>query len=433
MKRLPAHLISFCCLILSPAFTSSLQLTAQEAEEESAEEGHAFELAGYGEILFQHFDYGPDRKSGPNGSPEDSRSVVSLPRAVFEMEYHFEPDLYLEAEVEFEYGGTGSAMELEYEEFGEYEAEVEKGGEVVLEEIHLTKEFFPELSLRIGHFILPIGLVNKAHEPKDYFPTIRPESETELIPTTWHETGIEAFGSIADFNYRLQLVNGLDATGFTSEHWIAGGHQTRFELVQATNMAVVAALDYTGVEGLSVGGAFYRGNSTGNRPKNDMEGIDGYVTIFDGHVTFQRGPFTARGMFLRGDLQNAAIISQRNSSISKNLQVPRTPVASAAQAWSGEIGYDVFSLLPSESRYKLYPFLRYEYYNAMEETSGNVIADQRFNRTVATAGLNFFLTDNVVLKADYSHRELGLDTYNPENTIGIALGYSGEFFEAGEE
>lgn len=163
-----------------------------------------------------------------------------------------------------------------------------------------------------------------------------------------------------------------------------------------------------------------------------MEGIDGYVTIFDGHLAFERGPLTVRGLFLRGTLQNADIISQKNSRTSKNLQVPRTPVASAAQAWSGEIGYDVFSLLPSPSRYKLYPFVRYEYYNSMEETSGDIFAVPRFERTVATGGLNFFLNDNVVLKADYSHREFGLDNYNTENTIGIALGYVGDFFETGD-
>lgn len=432
MKRLPAHLISFCCLVLFPLVVSAPKLSAQESEDAGTEEEHGFELSGYGEMLYQHFDFGPDRKSDPNGAPADSRSVVSLPRAVFELEYHFRPDLYLETEIEFEYGGTGSAMELEYEEFGEYEHEVEKGGEIVLEEIHITKEFFPELSLRLGHFILPVGLLNTAHDPDDYFTTIRPESESGIIPVTWHETGIEAFGDVAGFSYRLQLVNGLDATGFTSERWVTEGHQTKFEVAQATDMAVVGALEYKGIDGLRVGGSVYHGNSTGNRPKEDMEGIDGNVTIFDGHVAYERGPLTARGVFLRGSLQNADIISQKNLRTSKNLQVPRTPVASAAQAWAAEAGYDVFSFILPQSGYRLYPFVRYEYYNAMEETTGDVFADPRFERTVATAGLNFFLNDNVVLKADYSHREFGRENYNSENTIGFSLGYHGKFFETGD-
>ena len=43
--------------------------------------------------------------------------------------------LEFEAEVELEHGGTGTSLELDYEEFGEFEQEVSKGGEVALEEI----------------------------------------------------------------------------------------------------------------------------------------------------------------------------------------------------------------------------------------------------------------------------------------------------------
>ena len=40
----------------------------------------------------------------------------------------------LEAELEFEHGGTGITMEFDkLEEFGEFEMEVEKGGEVIVE------------------------------------------------------------------------------------------------------------------------------------------------------------------------------------------------------------------------------------------------------------------------------------------------------------
>ncbi len=422
---MPSLSLVFALLVLAGSFIGSFSpLKAQDSD------STRFVLEGYGEILYQHYDYGPDRKSGENGSPEDNRATIGIPRAVFEMEYFFKPDLYLEAEIEIEYGGTGSALELEYEESGEYEHEVEKGGEIVLEGFHITKEFSPEFSLRAGHFILPIGLVNTRHEPDDFFGTVRPESETGIIPVTWHETGLEAFGTFGDLSYQLQVVNGLDATGFTSEYWVAEGHQTKFELVQATNLAVVAALEYSGVRGLTVGGSVYQGNSTGNRPKSDMEGIDGNVTIFDGHVVYKEGPLIARALALYGQLQNAEVISQKNSRVSRNLQVPRTPVASAAIAWYGEVGCDVLPFIASDSSMKLFPFLRYEHYNSMHETPSITFPDPRFERNVVTAGLNFFLTDDVVLKADFSHRTFGLDRYNDENTIGVAVGYSGEFLRS---
>ncbi len=103
-----------------------------------AQEGK-FKIGGYGEILYSHFDYGPDQKSGPNGSPPDSRAIMDIPRLILEFGYHFTDDLSLETEIEYEHGGAGSAIELEYEEFGEFEFEAEKGGEIALEAFHITK------------------------------------------------------------------------------------------------------------------------------------------------------------------------------------------------------------------------------------------------------------------------------------------------------
>jgi len=392
-------------------------------------DGHKFEIGGYGEILYSHYNYGPDQASAPDGAPHDSRATMDLPRFVLELEYWFTRGLYIESEIEYEHGGTGSALELEYEEFGEFEFESEKGGEVLLEEFHLTKVFSPRFNARIGHFILPIGLINAEHDPGQFFTAVRPESEVGIIPTTWHETGAEVFGEASGFAYRAQVVNGLDATGFGSKYWIVGGHQGKFEETRATDLAFVGRLDFVGVDGVTLGASGYYGNSTGNRPKPDMEGIDGHVTIGDVHAVVERGALIARGMVMVGTVENADVISQRNSILPRALQVPRTPVAKTAMAWSGEIGYDVLSFLSPASRLRLFPFARYEYYNTMEDVDAGVFADPRFERTLITGGINLFLTPDVVLKADYAHRTFGDENLNAEDTFSIALGFSGTFFE----
>ena len=89
----------------------------------------SFHLEGYGELLYSHFDFGPDQKSGPNGSPPDSRATIDITRLALELEVELLKDTELAAEVEFEHGGTGAALELEFEEFGEFEQEIEKGGD----------------------------------------------------------------------------------------------------------------------------------------------------------------------------------------------------------------------------------------------------------------------------------------------------------------
>ena len=117
----------------------------------------------------------------------------------------------MSTEIEFEYGGTGSAREIEwFEENGEYETEIEKGGEVALEQFHITRLINKHISLRFGHVIVPVGLTNNHHEPINFFGVYRPEGETTILPSTWHETGIAVFGEIGRFDYELQLVNSLD-------------------------------------------------------------------------------------------------------------------------------------------------------------------------------------------------------------------------------
>ncbi len=383
-----------------------------------------FDWSAYGEMRYQHFDFGPDQKSGERGSPPDSRAILDIPRFVLEAEYELEHGFEFVAEIEFEHGGTGSALELEYEEFGEYEFESESGGEVVVEEFYLQKTFSPFLKLRAGHFILPIGLINSHHKPTQYSPSRRPESTTELIPVTWHETGIDISGKYSNLHYQLQLVNGLDATGFNSKHWIRDGHQTRFEVAKATDLALTARVDYSGIPGALIGVSGYRGNSTANRPKPDMEGTDGTVTIGEVHARYHRDPWRIQGEFLYGHVNNSIAISQKNARLSANLEVLQTPVAAGGMAYYGEIGYDVFSLAGKEQRdTALYPFFRYDYINSMEQVNDPMIADTRFERHIFTAGLNFFATQNIVVKADYSHRAFGTAKYNTENTISLAVGF----------
>ena len=52
--------------------------------------------------------------------------------------------------------------------------EVEKGGEVALEQFHITRLIHPAFNVRAGHLIVPVGLTNEHHEPINFFVTSRP-------------------------------------------------------------------------------------------------------------------------------------------------------------------------------------------------------------------------------------------------------------------
>ena len=104
-----------------------------------------------------------------------------------------------------------------YEENGEYETEIEKGGEVALEQFHISYLMNKHLNFRFGHMIVPVGLTNAHHEPLNFFGVYRPEGETTILPSTWHETGVALFGDLGNFDYELQVVSGLDPQGFRME------------------------------------------------------------------------------------------------------------------------------------------------------------------------------------------------------------------------
>ena len=126
-------------------------------------------------------DYGINRFYGGNdGNPKKNRNTISIPRFVLAFDYKFNSKWILGAEIEFESGGTGTAFELENTENGEYETEVEKGGEVAIEQFHITRLIHRSLNVRAGHIIVPVGLTNAHHEPINFFGTSRPEGETSL-------------------------------------------------------------------------------------------------------------------------------------------------------------------------------------------------------------------------------------------------------------
>lgn len=384
-----------------------------------------YRFGGYGEILYQKMDYSADRYSDPSGALYENRASITLPRVVFTFDYKFADDLILGSEIEFENGGTGSALELEYEEAGEYEMEVEKGGEVVLEQLHLTKIFSPHLSLTIGHMIIPVGITNNHHESITYFGTVRPESEDAIISLTWHETGISVHTNYKRWKASFYLVNGLDANGFSSAYWVKQGKQGIFENVKMTDPAFAYRIENKSIRNLRLSASGYIGNSTGNTQKPEkMKGLDGRVTIFSGDFEYNNSKLILRGNAIYGDLNDSYQISSINKNISKNIQYQRTMVAKNALAYGVECGY-VFRLPKPQT--KLIPFVRYEYYNSMEETAKDMLADVRFKRDIITGGLNYYLTSAVAVKVDYSHRRIGLGDYNDENTFGMAVVYTGWF------
>lgn len=375
-----------------------------------------FQIGGYGVINYFNFDWDTD---------SDRRASIDVERFVIASKYKVNDNIRFEVELEFEHGGTGVTMEFDkLEEFGEFEMEVEKGGEVIVEKLAAVFDIRPELNFRVGHIIVPIGLIAKRHRPQHYFTMARPESESNLIPSIWHENGIEIFGKIGYFNYQAQVVNGLDSTGFSSRRFIVGGHQLRFENANAENFSLVGRLDYSPASSATIGLSGYYGNTADNRPKPDLRS-NANVGIFDLHGFYEVGSIKIRGLFIYGLVQNSALISKANRSLSNNLNVKRTPVGSKAYGGYAEVGYNLLSLFGTETdRSKVLDlFVRYDNYDTMADVEGEIFDNPRWKREAWTFGLNYHPHQKLVFKCHYSARRLETKVDNKENTFGFGMGF----------
>ena len=375
------------------------------------------QLIAYGSLNYHRFDW----QIWP-----DKRNEIDFERAVLEGSYRFMPRFALHAELELEHGGTGVAVEFDrFEEFGEFEYEVEKGGEVRFEEFNISYALTGNRrhQLRAGYVKVPFGLIPFRDEPDEYLTNTLPMMENTLLPTDWAEFGLLFNGSLGQhWKYYLAFVNGLDGSAFNSANFIKRGNQKRFETVNAEDWAAVGRLDYEFGHEQALGVSGYFGNTRNNRPKPDLQ-VDAYLSMADVHFMYEWSPFEITAQLLYGYLQNAEAVSTANRNLSNNLNVKRTPVGSSALGWSAELGFELFDLLLRHPDGELIFFGRYDYYDSMHSTEGQIVDNPRWERSVVTAGINYQPVPQLVLKAQLAVEKLGVSVDNLQRTFSLGLGF----------
>lgn len=386
-----------------------------------------FTLGGYGAVNYYNY--------GRYDTDLNIKDKFDAERLNLYLGYHFNDWISLKSEIEFEHGGTGSTIELDtQEEFGEYEKEIESGGEVKIEQIHIDFKIRPYFNIRVGRMKLHMNLAQNLDRPTNYFTTHRQEMENEILPLGWYENGIQFYGTFFKqrLRYEFSITNGLDATGFSSRNWIKKGHQTRFEMTVGNSLAYSARLDYSFGKNKNTfaGIAAYINDAAANRPKNDMD-VSAYVSILEGHVSYDENYLKFSSVFLYGNIENSNIVSRKNANLSNNLGVKRTPVGKSMLGFSADIGYEVLHFLNKTTAQQLYPFMRYEYYDTMYQTEGAVVRKPRWERSVTTGGINWFVHPQVVLKAQYSTRKLGSDHFDPVTSLNTGKKQKENTFSAG--
>lgn len=392
-------------------------------------------IGGYGEaVMTRNFFSDSYLRYTDAASKKDSKGHgrFDLPHVVIFLGYDFGKGWSMGSEIEFEHGGTESAMEIETEEAGEYESEIERGGEVALEQFWIQKSFCPEFNIKLGHIIVPVGATNQHHMPTEFFGVYRPEGENTIMPCTWHETGISLWGQAGDWRYEVLFISGLDSERFGAQSWIHDGSASPYEFKIANNYAGAFRVDNTSIKGLRLSLSGYVGNSFNNTLMetngSKYDGVKGTVTIGAFDFAYNDHNWIVRGNFDYGHLSDSYAIKEFNMNMTNASPSPKQLVASDAIAAGIEAGYDFFSLSPKlrQKEQRFYLFGRYDYYDSMYKMERNAFSYDWCGRQRVAVGINYYPIRDIVIKGEYS---IGLlrSKYNNEPGISLGIAYSGFF------
>jgi hypothetical protein len=344
-------------------------------------------IGGYGEALLEIFD---DERE--DGSPSDKIDRFDFLRAVFYFGYKFSDSWVFNSEIEYEHASTS------------------EGGSVAVEFAYLDYLYRKELNFRGGLVLLPMGWLNELHEPTVYLGAVRPQTERRIIPTTWRENGIGAYGTLGGFNYRTYVVNGLDASGF-SAGGLRGGRQ-KGSKAKAEDFAWVGRLDFAGVPGLTAGLAAYLGNSGQDLEDAGGNSISVGTSIFDLHIEYRYRGLELRGLWARAELDDVARLNEALGYVGEQ-SVGETLAGGYLQA-----GFDV---LAGRGKSSLTPYLRWEQINTQEEVPDGWSADPANDQEIFTLGLAYQPIQQLIFKAEY--QSVGNEAETGVNQFNLSMGY----------
>ena len=310
-------------------------------------------IGGYGEM------YASD---GGN-----SDSIVDIYRFIPYIGYKFSDNIILNVELEFEHGGS---------QVTSYDKDTglvtsQKGGYAKVEFMYLDFLINKSFNLRLGNMLVPMGIINERHEPTLFTTVQRPGTSKYLIPSTWHESGIMAYGNIVDgLVYKFFVQTALKPKDSGSK-WIRSGRGATYKN-KGIKAGMTARIDYTGLDGLNTGISVY----------NDQQ-----LLMYDIHIDYKVSGARVYGVYTATTRSDATPLLQQDGANGGYLNA----------------SFDVLSLTSMEQSLPL--FVQYEtitpQVSPTRDEDGIIQANGTSKDTI-TIGANFFPHPQVVFKADYA-------------------------------
>ena len=324
-------------------------------------------LGGYGEI---HSNF-------TEGSESDK---MDFHRLVLYLGYDFADWIKFHSETELEHATTDD-------------------GYVAIEQAHVDFLLSDNFNIRAGRLLTPVGIINKTHEPPTFNGVERPNFSRYIIPTTWSSDGVGFFGSLnPSLNYEAYVVAGLDGDEFTS----SGIRDGRMKAQQSLNeVAFTGRFDYRPFEealanldqSLRLGLSGYFGGLD-NKDGGGGSGKDGEIAMTSADFEYSISKFDFRGV-----IANTNIDGARDFGGGVAEEMFGWYLEGAYHFWPDE--WKTGKLKKSDATV----FVRYEEYDTQHKMPSGIAKDKSKDIDELTFGVNFYLTPNFVIKADYQLRD----------------------------
>ena len=361
--------------------TAELADAAVTAAEEGSKMGWwtKTSLGGYGEMHYEN---------------NAGAGKIDFHRYVLFVNHEFNDILSFNSEFELEHSSAGES----------------KNGEIELEQAYLEhnwKQFDAEnTTAKYGVFLIPCGITNEIHEPNTFYGVERNEVEKEICANTRWEGGVQLTYIIP--KHDLTIIAGVHSPLTHSGGDIRSG-RNKVSNAKMNVPSYSGAVRYSGAyPGLELGYSWdYEPDMS-----SDQSGPQVSAVMHAVHVNYMpRLGFGGRAFYGVWDLECPAYIGSGNTCIQKGFDKQFGYYFEGSYRWE----------LNAEYGQTMGIFLRR---GARDDNAGTKDPDETSNSTTQTDfGLNYWLTDNAVLKADWERKK----TYGSNSVQGFNLGMGYQF------
>ncbi|MBQ0721457.1 MAG: porin [Gammaproteobacteria bacterium] len=324
--------------------------TASESYAKIANWADKTQLGGYAELHYN------DKNNSDN--------EVDAHRFVLFVEHEFTDEVRFFSEVELEHSISGEGQ----------------NGEVELEQAYIEWDYANNHSATFGQFLIPVGIMNETHEPDTFYGVERNSVEKNIIPATWWEIGAMLDGELAPgFSYNLAVTSGLESPTSGKDAFLPRKGRQKGSKATAEDLAYTGRLKYSAIAGLELAATLmYQEDITQGMGTDDASAL-----LLETHFAYQTGDFALRALYAMWDIDG-----------------------DEAEAL-GRDEQDGWYIEPS---YKLTPRLGFfARYSEWDNNAGDSVDTEIEEWDL---GLNFWLVENVVFKADWADQKNGEDSFN---------------------